>query len=178
MGFPDGFVSRMMRRRPPEEETHVGVRIKGGGVGLAAGLVCVLAGVQPASAAEAEADADTYSFVNEATGRCLDARSLTGTLPCDGGDAQKWVVSTGSGPSPVSMLRNAAVGGCLSVRGWRGLSMAPCDGVVFQQWKLSSTGSTSLKNMGVGLCVDDVTGTLTMDACGAGKAGQRWAKRS
>ncbi len=142
------------------------------GVGVAAGLVCVLAGAQPAPAA----DADTYSLVNEATGRCLDGRSLTGTLPCDGGDSQKWAISTRGEPGSVSLLRNAT--GCLTVRtGGRVLSTGGCDGMPHQQWKLSRMGSTSLKNVGSGRCVDDLTDSLRMNVCGAGEAGQRWVLR-
>ncbi|MEU1307530.1 RICIN domain-containing protein [Streptomyces cinnamoneus] len=151
----------------------MGVRIKCG-VGLVAGLVCVLAGAQPAPAA----DTTRYSFVNEATGRCLDGGSVVSSLPCDGGDSQKWAVLTGSGPSPVSLLRNAATGRCLAAWGWYELSTTPCDGMSNQQWKLSQIGATWLKNMGVELCINDLADDLILDACGRGKAGQRWAMRT
>ncbi|MEU7132767.1 RICIN domain-containing protein [Streptomyces sp. NPDC046261] len=150
----------------------MGMRIKWG-VGVAAGLAAVFAGVQPASAAEAS----PYSFVNEATGRCLDGGSMTATRPCDGGSDQKWLVTVSGGDNPVYSLKNAAHGRCLEIRAGRVLSSTQCMPAADQQWKMLPGRATLLRDVASGHCVEDTGTTLRVAGCGGGPA-QRWVKQA
>ncbi|MEU5050641.1 RICIN domain-containing protein [Streptomyces sp. NPDC021096] len=148
----------------------MGMRIKWG-VGVAAGLAAVFAGVQPASAAGT--GTGTYSFVNEATGRCLDGNSMTATRACDGGSDQKWLVTENGGDIPVYSLKNAAHGRCLEIRAGRVLSTTQCMPAPDQQWRTLPGRTTPLRDVASGHCIEDTATTLRVTSCSGGP-GQRW----
>ncbi|QDQ14459.1 virulence factor [Streptomyces spectabilis] len=104
-------------------------------------------------------DSPMVVYVHDAQGKCLDVQGggkANGTpvqlYTCNGSPAQKWQIDG-------ERLRNVNSGKCLDVKGastangaaahiWR------CNGSAAQKWQYTTRGTSTLKNVGTGNCLD------------------------
>ncbi len=130
-------------------------------------------GMAPASVQdEAEGAVVIQTFMNAATGACLDdSREGLRALPCNGLDFQKWEVHNLGGH--VRRLRNVATRACLDDSP-RGLRAHPCNGEIYQTWIIDRNASgVRFTNAATGNCLDDSREGLRAFPCND-TLHQRW----
>lgn len=86
-----------------------------------------------------------YSYVNRATGRCLDSNYAGDvyTLGCNGGNYQRWRVESGG---TILTIHNVQTGLCLDQNGQGSVYTLGCNGGSYQLW-FGSGGTTANTNI-------------------------------
>lgn len=126
-------------------------------------------------------------------GLCLAAPASAGAAsvtlqPCNGSSAQQWVLGAASATRFTSLLKTAASGRCLDVRGASQdagtIAIAwDCSGAANQQWSLPAVGSAGEVRVYGARCLDDFgAGGNDGDVIGIwtcnGQANQQWTLTS
>jgi Ricin-type beta-trefoil lectin domain len=115
-----------------------------------------------------------WTWVNSATGRCLDSNGAGNVyaLDCNGGDYQKWTNT----PRPYGdQIQDLATGRCLDSDYNGNVYTLPCHGGTWQQWIVSwvSPGLYTIRNVQTGRCLDSNFGSVYTNPCN-NLAFQRW----